>query len=355
MKKFEFSQQVKEGIYLADYFKKTTTIIEKYHPQDIITMQFFQRQENAVLAGIDQSISLLKFAAKNYQTLKISYLEEGSIIQPLEPVLKITGHYKDFGFLEGMIDGILARNTSIATNSRRIIELISPERALNMNDRSDIYFTQEIDGYASYIGGFRNFTSQAALKYLDDPAVKAPEGTMPHALIQAFNGDILAAVKAFHETYPKNKLVALVDYHNDCVTDALIIARHFKEKLAAVRLDTSKALIDKTLEKNRQAYPKDAVLNGVSKYLVQAVRDALDKEGFQHVKIIVSSGFNAAKIAEFEAENVPVDIYGIGESLAKIGVHFTGDAVEINGQKQAKIGRGTIDNSKLKELNWNEI
>jgi len=355
MKKFLFSQAVKNGDYLADYFKKTTAIIAKYKPEQKITMQFFQRENDAVLAGIDQVISLIELGAKNYQNLKIEYLDDGSIIQPLEPVLKITGPYQDFGYLEGMIDGILARNTSIATNSRNVIALVGPERALNMNDRADIYYNQEIDGYASYIGGFRNFVSQAALKYLDDKSVPIPTGTMPHALIQSFNGDLLAATKAFYEMYPENKLVALVDYHNDCVNDALLVANYFKEKLYAVRLDTSSSLTDKTLEQNRTNYPQDATLNGVSKYLVQAVRNALDEAGYQHVKIIVSSGFGVKKIAEFEAEKVPVDIYGIGEALAKVNINFTGDAVEIDGQKQAKFGREVIENTKLKELNWNEF
>ena len=44
----------------------------------------------------------------------------------------------------------------------------------------------------------------------------------------------------------------------------------------------------------------------------------MDKENFYHVKIIVSSGFNAKIIKKFEEENIPVDVYGVGQSLSFI-------------------------------------
>lgn len=52
-------------------------------------------------------------------------------------------------------------------------------------------------------------------------------GTMPHALIQLFDGDIVEATKAYHETFSDDELVALVDYNNDAITDALKVSRAF--------------------------------------------------------------------------------------------------------------------------------
>ncbi|ATG97565.1 nicotinate phosphoribosyltransferase [Mesoplasma lactucae] len=352
MNNYHFDEKVKQGYYLADYFKKTTKIVEKYRPNEIVTMQFFQRKENTILCGINQAIALIKYASPNYKELKIEYLPDGTIVQPLEAVLKITGHYQDFGFLEGMIDGILARNSSIATNSKRIIDVVPASRALNMNDRADLYINQPYDGYASYIGGFRRFVSESALEFINDKTVAQPSGTMPHALIQIFDGNLLEATKAFAETFPNQPLVALVDYNNDCVTDALIVARHFKDKLFAVRLDTAGNLIDKTLEKNKAKYPTDANLYGVNEYLVREVRNALDAEGFNHVQIIVSSGFNADRIREFEENKVPVNTYGIGEALVKVNINFTGDDVALNGKPQAKFGRHEFENKNLKLLKW---
>lgn len=348
--KFKFDQKVKEKYYVADYFKKTIQIIDEFELKHRITMQFFQRNDNVVLCGIREVLDLLEFACPNYNDLEIWSLNDGDIINSKEPVLKITGLYKDFGWLEGMIDGILSRNTSIATNSKKVIEAAKDKTVVNMFDRADSYETLSSDGYASYIGGFRHFVTQAALEYIDDENVSKPLGTMPHALIQAFNGDTLKAAQAFYKTFPDNNLTILIDYHNDCVNTAYEVGNYFKDKLYAVRIDTSQALIDKYLQEHKDKYPKNVKLNGVSIQLVQEVRNALDNAGCNHTKIIVSSGFTAEKIAEFESLKAPVDIYGVGSVLSEININFTGDAVLIDGKEQVKFGRKNIENPRLKKV-----
>jgi nicotinate phosphoribosyltransferase len=68
---FQFDPRVKDGFFVADYFKKTTTILEKYKPNQIVTMQFFQRKENTILCGIAESIALLRYASKSFESLEI--------------------------------------------------------------------------------------------------------------------------------------------------------------------------------------------------------------------------------------------------------------------------------------------
>ncbi|WFQ90022.1 nicotinate phosphoribosyltransferase [Mycoplasma feriruminatoris] len=347
--KFKFDSRIKNGYFVADYFKKTVEILKNFKPDQKITMQFFQRNDNVVLCGISEVIDLLKFACPNFNDLEIFALNDGDIISNKEPVLKITGKYHDFGWLEGMIDGILSRNTSIATNSKQIINAANNKPVLNMLDRADNYLTLASDGYASYVGGFKLFVTQASLEYINDNSIPTPSGTMPHALIQSFNGDTLKAAQAFYQTFPNNNLVVLIDYDNDCVNMATKIGSHFKDKLYAVRLDTSENLTDKFFINNKD-YVGQTNLNGVSEALVREVRKALDNVGCNHTKIIVSSGFSANKIKEFEKNNVPVDIYGVGSALAKINIHFTGDAVLLNNQKQAKFGRENIENLRLKKV-----
>jgi nicotinate phosphoribosyltransferase len=69
------------------------------------------------------------------------------------------------------------------------------------------------------------------------------------------------------------------------------------------------------------------------------VRDALDNDGFEHVKIVVSGGFTIEKIIEFEEKSVPVDAYGVGSSLIRGSNDFTADIVLTDGRPSAKIGR----------------
>ena len=60
---------------------------------------------------------------KNPQDLEILALNDGDIISDGEPVLKIKGRYEDFGYLESLIDGILARRSSVATNVKEVLKV----------------------------------------------------------------------------------------------------------------------------------------------------------------------------------------------------------------------------------------
>ena len=71
---------------------------------------------------------------------------------------------------------------------------------------------------------------------------------------------------------------------------------------------------------------------GVNERLVRKVRDALDGDGFERVKIVVSGGFTVERIRAFEQAGVPVDAYGVGSSLIRGENDFTGDIVLTDGR-----------------------
>ena len=78
---------------------------------------------------------------------------------------------------------------------------------------------------------------------------------------------------------------------------------------------------------------------GVNERLVRKVRDALDRDGFERVKIVASGGFTVDRIRAFEQAGVPVDAYGVGSSLIRGENDFTGDIVLTDGRASAKVGR----------------
>ncbi|ADU31524.1 nicotinate phosphoribosyltransferase [Evansella cellulosilytica] len=345
---FKFDERVGEGWFSAVYFLKTKKIIEKYKPNNIVTMQFFQK-EHAVLCGTDEVIALLNTFATNPQNLDIRSLEDGDKIAPFETVLTITGPYQDFGYLEGVIDGILARRTSVATNVYEVVKAAKSSGVekpiIFMGDRDDHFTQQSGDGYAAYIGGSKAQATHAMNEWWG----KRGMGTMPHALIQLFEGDLVAASRAYKETFPEDDLLALVDYNNDVITDSLKVAREFGKDLKGVRVDTSKNLIDQYFTRNPDILgtfdPR-----GVNPQLLFALREALDKEGFHHVKIVASGGFDAKRIAEYEKMGAPIDMYGVGSSLLKIHIGFTGDNVILDGKSEAKTGRKFRDNPRLEKI-----
>jgi nicotinate phosphoribosyltransferase len=89
---------------------------------------------------------------------------------------------------------------------------------------------------------------------------------------------------------------------------------------------------------------------GVNANLVWNVRNALDDGGFGEVKIIVSGGFDASRIAAFEEDGVPVDAYGVGAALFEGRFDFTADIVQVNGKAQAKQGRALRENPRLERV-----
>ena len=91
----------------------------------------------------------------------------------------------------------------------------------------------------------------------------------------------------------------------------------------------------------------DITPTGVNPRLVWKVREALDREGFEAVRIVVSGGFGVEKIHAFEEDDVPVDAYGVGSSLIRGSNDFTGDIVITDGQPSAKVGRRYRPNPRL--------
>ncbi|TCT19904.1 nicotinate phosphoribosyltransferase [Melghiribacillus thermohalophilus] len=349
-KTFKFDKRVKDGWFSAVYFLKTREIVKEKLSDNMVTMQFFQKK-HAVLCGTDEAIALIHTFADRPEELDIHSLKDGDKISPYETVLTITGPYQNFGYLEGIIDGILARRTSVATNVYNVVKAArtsgKQKPVIFMGDRDDHFTQQAGDGYAAFIGG----STAQATHAMNEWWGKEGMGTMPHALIQMFRGDVVAAARAYHEMFPGDDLVALVDYNNDVITDSLKVAREFGETLKGVRIDTSRTLVDQYFFRNPDVMgtfdPR-----GANPELIFALRRALDDEGYHHVKIVVSGGFNEKRIREFEEQNVPVDMYGVGSSLLKIHIGFTGDNVLLNGEHEAKKGRKYRPNPRLEKVEY---
>lgn len=346
-KTFQFDPRIGEGYFSANYFLKTRKIVQEELPGHIVEEQFFQRKDGVMACGLDEAIALIHTFAKNPENLKIYALNDGDLISKNEPVLKIIGKYEDFGFLESLIDGILTRRSAVATNAYEVFKALKGTDTFSMADRQDDYLTQKGDGYATYVAGIKKFSTDSQGEWV---GVKGM-GTMPHALIQLCGGDIVKACEVYHQAYPNEKVTALIDYHNNVVRDSLLVAKTLgKDVLRGVRVDTSKALIDHYFDdKDTSGFDP----HGVCKELIFALRNALDENGFNWVKITVSSGFTAKKIEEWTTLGVPVDCYGVGTSLINnTTVGYTGDLVMLDGKREAKEGRGDIPSLRLKEVSY---
>jgi len=336
-------EKMREGYYTDAYFNHTreTLIADGRHPR--VVMQVFQRNA-AMLGGVDEAIAILKLCSHDWEALTVHALRDGDRIEPWETVLTVEGDYTLFAHLETLYLGVLTRRSLITTNVARVVEAANGKPIIFMPARHDHHRVQTGDGYAAYVAGAMigasiGVTSDAQASWWGGRGV----GTVPHALIAAYGGNTVLAATKFAEWAGDMNVVVLVDFENDSVRTALEVARALGPKLWGVRLDTSGQLVDRSLWDEMGDFDP----RGVNERLVRKVREALDTDGFERVKIVASGGFTVDKISVFEAGGVPVDAYGIGSSLIRGQNDFTADIVMTDGRPSAKVGRHYRPNPRL--------
>ena len=337
-------EKMREGYYTDAYFNHTraTLLEDGRHPR--VVMQVFQRK-TAMLGGVDEAIAILKLCSEAWDALTVHALYDGDRMEPWETAMTIEGDYTLFAHLETVYLGVLTRRSLISTNVARVIEAANRKPIIFMPARHDHHRVQTGDGYAAYVAGATvgaeiGVTSDAQASWWGGRGV----GTVPHALIAAYGGNTVLAATKFAEWAPDDmNVVVLVDFENDSVRTSLEVARALGPRLWGVRLDTSGQLVDRSLWNEMGDFDP----RGVNERLVHKVRDALDADGFERVKIVASGGFTVDKIEKFERLAVPVDAYGIGSSLIRGQNDFTADIVMTDGRPSAKIGRRYRPNPRL--------
>ena len=424
---------LRKGYYSDQYFNNTVEILqtlseEGYFFPDIDTdlndivdtegcsigdlvveMQFFTRRKPyVIISGINEVLKMLSECVgyfnggtfiNTFDKLEVEVVSDGDKIfydgevQDVLPVLKIRGRYRDFAHLETPVLGILSYATRIATNVYDVLEAADGKRILFFPARFDHYLVQKTQGYA-YKLALNTFIKERKEKGLSypNPSVSTfaqselwnglPGGTTSHSTIASFLGNPGEMMVQFARIMPLEiPRVALVDFHNDCVKDTLLVLdmmfkeystlikkQRYKEadkyRLNGVRPDTSGNMIDESIDKDEDnPY-------GVTPRLVNNLRQAIDdyaktlkgtynldaEEYCQNVSITVTGGFNVDRIREFESLNVPVDAYGVGSSLLKndekTNADFTADIVRVKIKDTwydlAKVGRKVCNNPLLK-------
>jgi nicotinate phosphoribosyltransferase len=344
--------KIRDGYYSDAYFNATKALLEAdgHHPR--VVMQVFQRKES-LLGGIDEAVAILKECAGHraddgtwvtgWEGLEVKALHEGDQIAPWETVMTIEGDYAEFAHLETVYLGCLARRTLVMRNVREVVDAARGKPIMFFPARHDHWLVQTGDGWSAHVAGAIGVSTDAQASWWGGRGL----GTVPHGLIAAYGGDTVRAARKYAELYAgSTNITVLVDFENDSVRTAIAVADALGPDLYGVRLDTSDRLADRALQERYG----DAAPTGVSPELVRLVREELDAHGHERVKIVVSGGFTADRIAAFEAEDVPVDSYGVGSSLLRGSNDFTADVVMVDGRPCAKVGRELHPNPRLQPV-----
>jgi nicotinate phosphoribosyltransferase len=335
-------EKMRGGYYSDKYFVRAREVLLADGRDPTVTMQIFQKR-HAWVAGTDEAVAILKLCLTEgyaFDDLEVRSLRDGERASPWETVMEITGPYAAFSHLETLYLGVLGRRTRIATRTREVVEAAWPKPIMFFPARHDHWMVQTGDGWAAHVAGAIGVSTDAQASWWGSEGM----GTVPHALIAAYGGNTAEATLAFARTMPPEvSVISLVDFDNDCVRTSLEVARALGKRLYGVRLDTSEKLVDRSLFEDMGDFDP----RGVNARLVEKVRLALDREGFDHVRIICSGGFDADKIRRFEREGVPADSYGVGSALMEGRFDYTADVVRLEGRSMAKVGRWPRPNPRL--------
>jgi nicotinate phosphoribosyltransferase len=248
----------------------------------------------------------------------IRSMAEGEIVFPLEPLLLAEGSLAEVQLIETLLLNYLNFQSLIATKAARIRYAAGDRHLSEFGLRRSQALGGITASRAAIAGGFDSTSNMYAAKMYD---IKA-SGTMAHSFIQSQENE-LTAFRKFAEVHPKNStlLVDTYDTLKSGIPNAIIIAKEMKQKgqqLQAIRLDS-----------------------GDLAYLAKRSRKMLDDAGFQDVQIVVSNQLDEYLIKSLLDQKAPIDVFGVGTSLATGQPDAALDGVyklcEINGKPKIKL------------------
>ena len=352
------------------YFNHTRKVVMAHGDCEVTYAVFMRRP--VTFAGRLAIEWITAMAQSRGATLKIEQLYvEGAWIGAGEPMCYITGPFSVLVDLETIFLQRLGPACVAAYNAYNMCMELPNVAFLAMDARHCAGSEMaELMAYGASVGAAKAKAKANAIGFVGCAAdatahffgQEKGRGTMPHALI-GYAGSTVRAAEMFHQTVPDAPLTVLVDYFGQEITDGLAVAAHFHDQSNAgtlsLRLDTrggryvegldtqsSYAVLERNVPQALRGYRTEDELRlllgtGVSAAAVWHMREQLDSNGFDKVKIVASSGFGPDKCRVFALANAPVDLIGTGSYLPQIWsqTYATADIVAYDGKPRVKAGR----------------
>ncbi|MGM0431265.1 MAG: nicotinate phosphoribosyltransferase [Spirochaetota bacterium] len=311
---------------LTDFYE--ITMMQGYwvteNNPDVIFDMFYRSQPfnngYAIFAGLDdvlEGVSQLHFSREDLDFLRgtgrfrtdfLTFLEsfaftgsvyamdEGSVIFPGEPIIRIEAPLIEAQLIESFILNTINFQSLIATKASRVYHASNQGKILEFGLRR----AQGPDGArsasrAAYIGGAAATSNTLAGKQLGIPV----SGTMAHSWVMAFENE-LEAFRAFAELYPDH-CILLIDTYDTLgsgIEHAITVGKELQQqgKSIGVRIDS-----------------------GDLSYLSREVRTRLDAAGLHEATIAASNDLNEDIIQLLVNDLAPIDSWGVGTHLVTGG------------------------------------
>ncbi|GMO46475.1 MAG: nicotinate phosphoribosyltransferase [Termitinemataceae bacterium] len=223
-------------------------------------------------------------------------LDEGSVIFPQEPLIRVSGNLIECQILEGLILNTINFQSLIATKTARVKLAAGNGGVMEFGLRR----AQGADGAlsasrASFIGGADGTSNVLAGKEFGIKVM----GTMAHSWVMSFASEE-DAFRAYAEIFPKHP-VFLIDTYDTLksgIVNAIKVGLEVTKRGGnfGVRLDS-----------------------GDMYYLSKRVREKLDAEGLTKATITVSNDLDEEIISTLTSQSAPINSWGVGTKMVTGG------------------------------------
>jgi nicotinate phosphoribosyltransferase len=225
-------------------------------------------------------------------TCDVDAVEEGTVVFPNAPMVRVRGPLIQCQLLETPLLNIINFQTLIATKAARINIAAQGEPVLEFGLRR----AQGIDGAlaasrAAYIGGCTSTSNVMAGKLFGIPVA----GTHAHSWIMSFETE-LEAFQAYADAFP-DQCVFLVDTYDTLngVKNAIKVGEILRSKgkeMIGIRIDS-----------------------GDLAYFSTKARQLLDEAGFPDAKIVASNDLDEHIITSLKSQEADINVWGVGTKL----------------------------------------
>lgn len=268
------------------------------HVLDVIENYRFTNEDVAYLGSLDApgGGKLFKPAFLDYlRTMElevdIDAVEEGTVVFPNDPLLRVVGPVLQCQLLETALLNCVNFETLIATKAARVcLSAGAPVAEFGLRR------AQGEDGglrasRAAVVGGCASTSNVLAGKLFDIPV----SGTHAHSWVMSFDSE-LEAFRAYAKTMPNN-CVLLVDTYDitQGIENAITVGLEMKERgehLAAIRIDS-----------------------GDLSWRAKQAREMLDAAGLSDTGIVLSNDLDEYTIKSIKDSGAQITSWGVGTKL----------------------------------------
>src|SRR5258706_1862741 len=185
---------IKRGEVSDVYFALTVQILKHRNDRKRVKAEVYLKSlpedwQWGILAGIEEVAALLEG-----QPVDVAAMDEGTVFEPYQPILRIEGTYVEWAQYETALLGLLCQASGIATKAARCKKAAGERQVISFGARRMHPTLAPMIERNAFIGGCDGVAVTKSADLIDSD----PVGTIPHALVLMV-GDTVEALRAFHE------------------------------------------------------------------------------------------------------------------------------------------------------------